>query len=157
MKRHITYRSGSGRLSFHVRRKTVVTIAVLTVLLVAVFVISTGLGNKFTPPMDVVRTILGRGTPQDALIVGTLRLPRILLAVLVGAALAVSGSILQGVIRNPLASPDVIGITGEPLLRLFSSSPTEEARSASDGFRRPHSSGPASFRSSSTGWPGTKE
>ena len=52
-----------------------------------------------------------------------LRLPRIIIAVLIGAALAVAGAILQGVIRNPLASPDVIGITeGASLGRFFSSS-----------------------------------
>ncbi|MFP3454237.1 iron chelate uptake ABC transporter family permease subunit, partial [Bacillus sp. SIMBA_154] len=47
----------------------------------------------------------------NTFVLNTLRIPRTLLAVLVGAALAVSGLILQGLIRNPLASPDIIGIT----------------------------------------------
>jgi iron complex transport system permease protein len=46
------------------------------------------------------------------LIVRSLRLPRIIISVLIGAALAVSGAILQGVVRNPLASPDTVGTTG---------------------------------------------
>lgn len=49
---------------------------------------------------------------QHELVIGTLRLPRIILAILVGASLGVAGSILQGMIRNPLASPDIIGVTG---------------------------------------------
>lgn len=40
------------------------------------------------------------------------RLPRIVAAILIGAALAVAGALLQGVIRNPLASPDLLGVTG---------------------------------------------
>ncbi|GJM75149.1 hypothetical protein HMSSN036_73650 [Paenibacillus macerans] len=49
--------------------------------------------------------------PGNQVIVQKIRLPRIIIAVLVGASLAVAGAILQGVIRNPLASPDVAGIT----------------------------------------------
>jgi len=59
---------------------------------------------------DVVRVLAGGGTPEERFVVTGLRLPRILAAVLVGPLLALSGAIFQGLIRNPLVSPDVIGI-----------------------------------------------
>lgn len=49
---------------------------------------------------------------MDTLVIYSLRLPRIILALAVGVCLAIAGAILQGIIRNPLASPDIIGITG---------------------------------------------
>ncbi|MNM88698.1 putative siderophore transport system permease protein YfhA [compost metagenome] len=58
-----------------------------------------------------MKALFGMAEPGEQVIVMNLRLPRILVAVLVGASLAVAGAILQGVIRNPLASPDVAGIT----------------------------------------------
>ncbi|HSL57982.1 MAG TPA: iron chelate uptake ABC transporter family permease subunit, partial [Acidimicrobiales bacterium] len=60
---------------------------------------------------DVVPALVGLGTDDAEFIVGTLRLPRALAAVLVGAAFGVSGAIFQALARNPLASPDIIGIT----------------------------------------------
>lgn len=87
-----------------------VTILLLLVLLASMGV-SLGLGSFPTPFVNVLDAL---ATPQDsdiAFIIWELRLPRIVLAVLVGAALAVAGAILQGIVRNPLASPDVIGIT----------------------------------------------
>ncbi|WP_141335642.1 iron chelate uptake ABC transporter family permease subunit [Paenibacillus sp. tmac-D7] len=112
MKQLIVVRSKKGQFSFLVQKRTVIQLSVLTAMLIIVFVMSLGLGNKGTSPVDVLKTLLGQGTAVNSLIIGTLRLPRIIVAVLVGAALSVSGSILQGIIRNPLASPDIIGITG---------------------------------------------
>jgi iron complex transport system permease protein len=63
-------------------------------------------------PLDVIKVLLGMGEQTHSVIVQTLRLPRMIVAVLAGSALAVSGAILQGMIRNPLASPDIVGITG---------------------------------------------
>jgi iron complex transport system permease protein len=63
-------------------------------------------------PLRVIRHLVGVGGNEYAFIIDTLRLPRIILSIFVGAALGVSGLILQGIIRNPLASPDIIGITG---------------------------------------------
>ncbi|MGG1597296.1 FecCD family ABC transporter permease [Paenibacillus naphthalenovorans] len=112
MKRLVVFRSKTGHFSFLVQKKTMIVLSVLTLLLLFVLMMSIGLGNKGTSLADVYKTILGQGTAVNLLIIGTLRLPRIILAVLVGAALGVSGSILQGIIRNPLASPDIVGITG---------------------------------------------
>lgn len=70
-----------------------------------------GMGEFKIAPLDVLKTLFGAGTKQQAFIVNTLRLPRNLVAFLVGGSLAIAGGILQGLSRNPLAAPDVIGIT----------------------------------------------
>lgn len=63
-------------------------------------------------PLTVIKVLLGGGPEMEKLIITSFRLPRIIVALLVGMSLAVAGGILQGMIRNPLASPDVLGITG---------------------------------------------
>ncbi|WP_250029490.1 FecCD family ABC transporter permease [Paractinoplanes maris] len=80
-------------------------------LTAAIVVHSIGHGSFTIAPGDVVSTLLGGGTAAQKLIVLDLRLPRILTALLVGAALAVSGALTQTFARNPLASPDVLGVT----------------------------------------------
>lgn len=74
--------------------------------------VSLSLGSHPTSISDVLTALFG-SDPVDGvrLILVEIRLPRILMALLVGAALGVAGLILQGLVRNPLASPDVIGIT----------------------------------------------
>lgn len=86
-------------------------LGLLGLVLLASMGLSLGLGSFPTSFGEILHAL---AAPQDsdiAFIVWELRLPRLLLAVLVGAALAVAGAILQGMVRNPLASPDVIGIT----------------------------------------------
>ena len=61
-------------------------------------------------PFDVLRTLFGGGTPKQELILFEFRLPRIVIAILIGAGLALSGCILQGVSRNALADPGILGI-----------------------------------------------
>jgi iron complex transport system permease protein len=61
-------------------------------------------------PFSTIQHLLGNG--EHSFVIETLRLPRMILASLAGICLAVSGLILQGVVRNQLASPDIIGITG---------------------------------------------
>jgi iron complex transport system permease protein len=63
-------------------------------------------------PLQSVKQLLGLGDGEHQFVIETLRLPRMVLSLLVGIALGVSGLILQGIVRNPLASPDIIGITG---------------------------------------------
>lgn len=84
----------------------------LSGLILIGIVLSVGYGEYFVAPLDVGRTLLGldTGNPDHILIVRTLRLPRVLVAFGVGMALALSGAILQGLTRNPLAAPDIIGI-----------------------------------------------
>ena len=100
-----------GRLTAVVRKRTVRITALLALLTFAVMTVSTGAGSHFVPPLAVLKALFGYGDPMDLVIVWQLRLPRVVIAVLVGASLAVAGAVLQGVIRNPLASPDVAGIT----------------------------------------------
>jgi iron complex transport system permease protein len=100
-----------GRFSGPVALRSVVVGVVGLALTVAVAVVSIGHGSFTIAPGDVVDTLLGGGTPAQRLIVVDLRLPRILTALLVGAALAVSGALTQTFARNPLASPDVLGVT----------------------------------------------
>jgi len=111
MSRLITIRSKSGFFSFLVQKRAVIVLTVLFILAIALFLFSIALGNNGLSFADVWMTLIGQGTEGNALVIGTLRLPRVIVAVLVGAALSVSGAILQGLIRNPLASPDMIGIT----------------------------------------------
>ncbi|WP_305069489.1 iron chelate uptake ABC transporter family permease subunit [Micromonospora sp. ALFpr18c] len=99
-----------GPVSLLIRRRAVLVAAALTVLLLLAVVLSLSLGTPYVAPADVVRALSGAGTPYD-LVVFDLRLPRIVLAAVAGAAFGVAGTLIQSVARNPLASPDVIGIT----------------------------------------------
>ena len=83
----------------------------LVVLVLGIAALSLSLGAYAIPPADVLRTLLGDGTGREEFVVLELRLPRLTLGVLVGAALGMSGEIFQSVLRNPLASPDIIGVT----------------------------------------------
>jgi iron complex transport system permease protein len=98
--------------SFLVSKKAVVVTIILLIAAIVIMILSTGIGSVYISPVQVIRSIFGFGEDSNEMIVRALRLPRIVVAVLVGAALAVSGALLQGVIRNPLASPDTVGITG---------------------------------------------
>lgn len=80
-------------------------------LLIIVSLVSTSLGGVSIPLYDTVLAIFGHGQAMYENIIFQLRLPRILTAMLSGAALAVSGVMLQGAVRNPLADPSVIGVT----------------------------------------------
>ncbi len=82
----------------------------LGALIVIVFVISMNTGVIKLTPMEVLRTLFGGGTSQQSLILFEFRLPRIVISIMVGAGLAVSGCILQGISRNALADPGILGI-----------------------------------------------
>ncbi|MEU2247762.1 iron ABC transporter permease [Streptomyces sp. NPDC019224] len=99
-----------GRVSFLVHRRAVVVAGVLTVLLACAVVAYLSVGESFVAPSEVMRVLFGRPSP-DELVVGTLRLPRLVVGLLAGAAFGVAGALVQTVARNPLASPDVIGVT----------------------------------------------
>ena len=86
-------------------------LAVPAFLLTGLLLVSIGLGSSFLSPERVVAALLQDGSRLDTVIVWTLRLPRIMLAVLAGMALALAGALLQRVTRNPMAAPSVLGIT----------------------------------------------
>lgn len=105
-------RGPDDRWSVRFDRRVAVVCAVLTAVLVAVFLVSLAVGDYSIGVADVVRTLFG--APPDPLadfIVNGRRLPRVLVAFLVGAGLGASGAVFQSLSRNPLGSPDVIGFT----------------------------------------------
>jgi iron complex transport system permease protein len=93
------------------RARSVSVVAALTAATFAMFCVSISVGDFPVPLRDVVPAVFGHGDRDADFIVRTLRLPRALAAVLVGAAFGMSGSVFQLLARNPLASPDIIGIT----------------------------------------------
>ncbi|MFJ9564470.1 FecCD family ABC transporter permease [Streptomyces fuscichromogenes] len=97
------------RFSLVLHKRSILVALVLLALLAAAMVTSACVGQTYVSPPDVWRTLRGEQTPYD-LVVGELRVPRIVLGALVGAALGVAGALVQTVTRNPLASPDVIGV-----------------------------------------------
>lgn len=94
----------------HIRGITV--IVVLLALSIAAIVVCVGIGTIEFTPREVIRAIFTDDGSPSRLIVWNLRLPRILTGGLVGICLALSGCVLQGVMRNNLASPSTIGVTG---------------------------------------------
>jgi iron complex transport system permease protein len=94
-----------------VRQATVLIVSAAA--LVAAAGASLTLGAVHVPLADVFDALTGRADPGPLReIVLQLRLPRTVSALVVGAALGVAGALLQGALANPLASPDVIGVTG---------------------------------------------
>lgn len=85
--------------------------ATLTLLLVSAFVASLVIGHTVYSLEDILRVVLGEEVPGASFTIGTLRLPRAVLAVVAGMAFAMGGVTFQTMLRNPLASPDVIGIS----------------------------------------------
>ncbi|MER5770364.1 FecCD family ABC transporter permease [Streptomyces sp. NPDC001985] len=102
-------RAGGVSLRFHRRTFTVAALLALVTAVVGVVSLTTGSYRASVP--DVVATLLGGGPAGLDFIVNELRLPRLLVAVMVGLALGISGAMFQSISRNPLGSPDIIGFT----------------------------------------------
>ncbi|MDX3329540.1 MULTISPECIES: iron chelate uptake ABC transporter family permease subunit [Streptomyces] len=98
------------RARFLLHRRAALVAVALVVLLAAVCVAYLCTGESFVAPAEAVKVVLGQPSP-DELVVGTLRLPRMVVGLLVGAAFGIAGALIQTVARNPLASPDIIGIS----------------------------------------------
>ncbi|MFF0742767.1 FecCD family ABC transporter permease [Streptomyces sp. NPDC004111] len=88
-----------------------VLLAAGLLLLAVIGVLSIGIGARPVAPAEVVRALLDFSGTDDQVVVRDVRAPRALLAVAVGAALAVSGALIQTLARNPLAEPGVLGVT----------------------------------------------
>ena len=97
------------------RRRTAAAIGASAALALATAVLSLGTGPVPIPPDRVLAVLFGAADPagpaRDAVVVLDVRLPRTVLAALVGAATAVAGAVMQGLFRNPLADPGIIGIS----------------------------------------------
>ncbi len=114
--RMIRTRFFSARVNVQVLLFAVISLLILAAL--ATFAMT--LGSYRIPFVDVARAVVGEGSADQEFIVRSLRLPRVISAMLIGASLAMSGAIFQGLVRNALVSPDIIGIeTGASLLAVF--------------------------------------
>ena len=109
-------------ISFHLDRRVPVILSVLTLITLVAMVLSVGYGEYPISPVDVVKTLLGIPTTNGdyAFIINTLRLPRTIVAFLVGVGLAIAGTITQGITRNPLAAPGIIGVNAGATLAAVS-------------------------------------
>ena len=104
-KRNKNNRSGNQLL------KTGMVWTILLAALVAVFVLSIAIGSSGYPLSEVLRGLWDTEAGKIRIIVFNLRLPRAVLAIMVGACLSAAGAILQAVMRNPLADPGTIGVS----------------------------------------------
>lgn len=84
---------------------------VLIGVLLAVFILSISYGAVRLSLKDLSEVLLGQGDPINTQIVWNIRLPRVIVSLLVGMALALAGCILQAIMRNPLATPNIIGVS----------------------------------------------
>jgi len=100
-------RAGRRRRALRRTFSVVVLAAVLLGLMVAMIM----LGNTFYPVSDVLAVMRGENVPGASFTVGTLRIPRAIIGALAGLAFGAAGTTFQTMLRNPLASPDVIGIS----------------------------------------------
>ncbi|MEV0528529.1 iron chelate uptake ABC transporter family permease subunit [Streptomyces sp. NPDC050439] len=99
-----------GKATFLLHRRASVAAVALALLLAASCLAYLCVGESFVAPGEVLKVLTGQPSP-DELVVGTLREPRMVVGLLVGAAFGVAGGLIQTVARNPLASPDIIGIS----------------------------------------------
>lgn len=113
------YRLTAQRLS--------IALAMLSVLLLAVSLFSLAVGSEHISADNVIRVLAAQVTgraaevsPEQIVIVADIRLPRVLMALVVGAALAVAGSAYQALLRNPLADPGILGISSGAALGAIS-------------------------------------
>nr|WP_245579947.1 iron chelate uptake ABC transporter family permease subunit [Brevibacterium album] len=93
------------------RRRHLTVCAALSLLVLAAFAVSLMFGQAVYGPLEVVRVLAGEEVPGASFTVGVLRLPRALVGLLAGAAFGMAGITFQTMLRNPLASPDIIGIS----------------------------------------------
>ncbi|MEM6502422.1 MAG: iron ABC transporter permease [Cyanobacteria bacterium P01_C01_bin.89] len=107
----ISIRPRQPRISFRVDRRVPLVLAVLSAIALVSLVLNVSLGEYPVPLWDAVKTIFGLSdNPDYVLVINSLRLPRALVALMVGAGLAVAGTISQAIAQNPLAAPSIIGI-----------------------------------------------
>ncbi|ANY68113.1 iron-dicitrate transporter subunit FecD [Paenibacillus sp. BIHB 4019] len=86
--------------------------AVLACITLLLILLNIAVGDTPISMGEIMKIMFGRGDAEASYVIWQYRMPRLLLALLVGASLAVSGVIVQAVMRNPLAAPDTLGITG---------------------------------------------
>ena len=94
------------------KKTFIISVLILSALIVILFFVSMSVGRYGIPFLDVIKYFTGQTVPElSARVIAYLRLPRTLLAALVGCALAVSGAIYQSAFNNKLVSPDLLGVS----------------------------------------------
>lgn len=100
------------------RARNLLIVVGFTAVLLAVALIALAVGRYVVPPNEIVRLLLGQVLPlretwtaQESTVVLDVRLPRVLLSILIGAGLALTGAVMQAVFRNPLASAQILGVS----------------------------------------------
>jgi iron complex transport system permease protein len=93
------------------RRRRIAVLTASAAFLAGAALLGIAHGTVSIPPGDVVAMLAGGGSPEDRAILWNLRLPRVLVGTLVGTGLALAGAVLQGVLRNPLADPGIMGVS----------------------------------------------
>ncbi|MFF4058168.1 FecCD family ABC transporter permease [Streptomyces sp. NPDC001668] len=120
-----------GGLSVRLDVRATVVVALILLAALTASVVLIGTGDFPIPAGDVLKTLLGNGNAGQEFIVNELRLPRVLVGLLVGASLGLGGALFQAISRNPLGSPDVLGLSqgatagALTMIVLFSGSATQ--------------------------------
>ncbi|MDG9718174.1 iron chelate uptake ABC transporter family permease subunit [Streptomyces sp. DH24] len=99
-----------GGLSLRLDVRALTVVALLLVTALAVSIVLIGTGDFPIGAADVLKTLAGQGNAGQEFIVNELRLPRVLVGLLVGASLGLGGALFQSISRNPLGSPDILGL-----------------------------------------------
>ena len=97
-------------MNINKNKKFIIIISVLLLMIFGTFLISLNTGSLSISPSHVIKTLIGQGSKAHEIAIFKLRLPRIVIGILVGTALAISGTILQGVTKNDLADAGILGI-----------------------------------------------
>lgn len=100
----------AARRAPRLSRRATATAGASVALLLAVL-LSLAVGARSIPPAEVLDALLHGGNSDAAEVIRTLRAPRTLIGLMVGAALALAGTVLQGITRNPIADPGILGIS----------------------------------------------
>ena len=106
----LTLRQAIRHPEYHARLR-LLGLSLLAAAVVLAAIVSISLGAVRLPAFNIIASVFGHGVARDDLIVWSLRLPRTAMAGSIGAALAVSGAVMQGLFRNPLADPGLTGVS----------------------------------------------
>lgn len=94
----------------HTKTKNVFITTILIIILFAIITVSMTVGDFKMSPLQFLKTLFSMGNETDTMVLYEFRMPRLLVTILCGAALSLSGALLQSITKNPLADPGIIGI-----------------------------------------------
>lgn len=104
--------TGIERVRRHARRRRAFVVSGVLLVVALVAAVTLSVGDYPIAPADLWRTLWGGGERIESYVVFQVRLPRLTMALLVGACLGIAGALLQSLLGNALASPDLLGISG---------------------------------------------